>query len=182
MAELHSKAGNDRHRKNMHRAKRLSTKVDLTPMVDLGFLLITFFIITTTWSEPKSMKLFLPKGEADMPIGNSTALTVIPINNNRVFYYHGELPEALIKGLFDVTNFSITKGIGEIIRKKQLLLDHHPSLNRKDLILIIKPSDESNYKNLVDIMDEVLINNVTHYSVVDLHETEKIAMSNLSIN
>ena len=92
MAELNASHASRRD-KGIARSKKLSTRVDLTPMVDLGFLLITFFVFTTTASAPRAMPLNLPAGDnPDTKVGGSTALTVIPIDGDRVFYYHGDLP------------------------------------------------------------------------------------------
>lgn len=174
MAEIQSQTGDNRRKGAVRRSKKLSTKVDLTPMVDLGFLLITFFILTTTWGEAKSMKFIMPKGDDQtMPVALSTALTVIPIGNDKIFYYHGEPAATLSPGAYGTSNYNIDSGIGDVIRKKQARLNITPRFNAKDLMLVIKPADESSYKNMVDVMDEVLINQVTRYAVVDLSEEEK---------
>jgi len=138
MAEMNSSAGNNRQKGGLRRCKKLSTKVDLTPMVDLGFLLITFFVFTTSMTKPKAMNLYLPAGEiSTMPTGESTVLTIIPVSNDKVFYYHGDLDKAMQTGLHGITGFSITNGIGDIIRQKQIALDNNPKYTRKDLMLII---------------------------------------------
>jgi len=174
MAEIQSQTGNNWKKGAVRRSKKLSTKVDLTPMVDLGFLLITFFIITTTWSESKAMRFIMPKGDkADMPVPESTALTLIPISNNRIFYYHGNFAEAMPASAYSVSGYAIDSGIGAVIRKKQLQLSHSCPFSSKDLMLVIKPSPEASYKNLVDVMDEVLINGISHYAVVDLSAAEE---------
>lgn len=156
----------------VRKSKKLSTRVDLTPMVDLGFLLITFFIFTTTMSLPKSMKIVMPAGGPGMPIGNSTALTVIPIADNKIFYYHGELSEALSKNLYGISSFSFANGIGSVIRQKQSALDRS-GIGRNELMLIIKPAESSCFGNTVDILDEVLINEVGRYAVTELTKEEK---------
>jgi biopolymer transport protein ExbD len=168
MAELNTAAGHDRHR-GIARSKKLSTRVDLTPMVDLGFLLITFFVFTTTLSEPGVVKLNLPAGDAPgMEVPESTALTIIPIAADKVFYYHGNLADAEKNGLYGVTNFSIDKGISEVIRKKQQALGP----TRADMMLIIRPSDECRFQNVLDALDEAFLNKVLRYTIADITEEE----------
>jgi len=160
------------------RSKKLSTKVDLTPMVDLGFLLITFFIFTTTMSESKAMKLFMPDDSnpaVDMTVAQSNALTVIPLADNKVFYYHGELNDALKANTWGVTNYSERDGVGKIVRDKQAALDKIKPGKRNELMLMIKPAPESNYQNVVSALDEALINDVKRYAILDITPEEKEA-------
>lgn len=176
MAEVNVPAAGG-NKPGVRRSKKHSTRVDLTPMVDLGFLLITFFIFTTSMSSPKAMKLNMPDDTKDgvppMNIGNSTALTVIPINENKIFYYHGTLESALKENAFGVTSYSITDGLGQIIRTKQAALDKIKADKHEDLMVMIKPTPESNYQNVVNVLDEMLINDVKHYAVLDITPEEK---------
>lgn len=181
MAEIIN-AGNHRSGKGLRRSKKLSTKIDLTPMVDLGFLLITFFIFTTSMTEPKAMQLFLPAGvEKTTDWGKSAILTIIPIANDKVFYYHGELREAVIKKQLGVSNFAFNNGIGDIIRIKQKALDINPKYKRNDLMLIIKPSAVASYQNITDALDEVLINGLKHYTLIDIEKEEITELKNLGL-
>jgi biopolymer transport protein ExbD len=174
MAEINVPAASG-NKPGVRRSKKHSTRVDLTPMVDLGFLLITFFIFTTSMSSPKTMKLNMPDDsdirENDMPVGKSTALTVIPVNTNRIFYYHGALTDALQTNAYGITSYSMSDGLGQIIRTKQAALDKVGK--RKDLVVMVKPTQESNYQNVVNVLDEFLINEVTRYAIMDLTPEEK---------
>jgi hypothetical protein len=155
------------------RGKKLSTRVDLTPMVDLGFLLITFFIFTTTMSEPSAMKVVMPADSKDMmPVKDNGSLTMIPIANNRVFYYHGLLDKALLSGAYGYASYSYADGIGQVIRDKQAAMERAGKISRKDLMLIVKPMGTSTFQNVVDILDEVTINVVKSYALTDVSETE----------
>jgi len=165
MAEMDTSGGGG-HKKGpgVKKAKKLSTRVDLTPMVDLGFLLITFFVFTTTISQPTAMRLALPddkvKDEDQNKIKQSGALTILLGNNNNVFYYEGELtPDA---SNFKSSNFKDIRDV--IIRKKQQA--------DTNLVVVIKPNDQSNYKNFIDILDEMSINVVKRYAVVDISDVE----------
>jgi biopolymer transport protein ExbD len=166
MAEMDT-SGGGHHKKGpgVKKAKKLSTRVDLTPMVDLGFLLITFFIFTTTMSEPTAMRLFLPKDtekpEEQNKVKASGALSVMLAKNNQIFYYEGEL---MPNGEnFKSTNFKEIRDI--IINKKR-------STDPKDFMVVIKPGPESTYKNTVDILDEMTINEVKRYAMVDIFDVE----------
>jgi biopolymer transport protein ExbD len=181
MAELIAK-GNPLAEKGTRRCKKMSTKVDLTPMVDLGFLLITFFIFTTSMAAPKTMQLFLPAGEEPTTDwGESTALTIIPIGGNRVFYYHGKLNNAIPGKAFGVTSYDFNQGIGDIIRLKQKSLDASAKFKRSDMVLIIKPASTASYQNITDALDEVLINGLKHYSLVDIDIVEVNELKRMSL-
>lgn len=163
MAEIDPSGSNQQKNTGVKKGKKLSTRVDLTPMVDLGFLLITFFIFTTTMSQATAMKLIMPKDSTDSTQTPArSSLTFLLSKNNVVYYYQGLLTE-------DASNIRATSfpGIRSIIIQQQKRLD-----NPKDLMVIIKPEKESIYKNTVDALDEMTINGVKRYAMVDISPLE----------
>jgi len=165
MAEINTGGGGHKKGPGVKKSKKLSTRVDLTPMVDLGFLLITFFIFTTTMSQPTAMRLFLPK-DTDKPeeqnkVKASGALTLLLGQNDVVYYYEGELaPDA---SNFKTTTFKEVRDV--IINKKK-------STDPQDFVVVIKPNAESTYKNAIDALDEMTINDVKRYALVDISPVE----------
>src|SRR5919112_5522683 len=97
MASIDTGGGDSGHKKGpgVKKAKKMSTRIDMTPLVDLGFLLITFFIFTTTMSTPSTMDLFMPKDtDKDEELNKakeSGALTIMLGKDNHVYYYEGQL-------------------------------------------------------------------------------------------
>ncbi|HPZ86494.1 MAG TPA: biopolymer transporter ExbD [Flavihumibacter sp.] len=150
---------------NATAGKRRSLRVDLTPMVDLGFLLISFFIFTTTLSAMKEVRFYLPADGPPVTYGASTSLTLVPAANNRVWYFDGTLDEAKANNRIKQTGYALNNGIGDIIRAKQKQLE--PLGKKKELSVLICPSAASSYGNIVDLMDEMLINKVSKYAVSD---------------
>lgn len=142
-------------------------RTDMTPMVDLGFLLITFFVITTELSKPLTMDLAIPHDGAEMPLGMSDALTVLLDKNNTIYYYHGDWDKASKTNQVFKTSFSINDGIGKVIREKQQWLDIKNTKERRNgLMLLIKPGENAEYGNVVDMLDEALIHDVKKYAVL----------------
>ncbi len=141
----------------LKKGKKLSTRVDLTPMVDLGFLLITFFIFTTTMSQPTSMNLAMPK-DTDKPdeenkVKESGSLTLMLGKGNVIYYYFGSDPATM-----ETTNY---KDVRKIILDKKKATPHD------DFYVIIKPDKDATYKNAIDILDEMSINDVGRYGMID---------------
>ncbi|MEN9950055.1 MAG: hypothetical protein RLY85_807 [Bacteroidota bacterium] len=164
MASIDGGGDSGGHKKGpgVKKAKKMSTRVDMTPMVDLGFLLITFFIFTTTMSQPTAMNLFMPK-DVDKPeeqnkVKESGAFTIMLGKEDVVYYYEGLDPTKIQTATFKTIR-------DEIIRKKQ-------NTNPEDLVVIIKPTADATYKNTVDILDEMTINEIKRYAMVDISDTE----------
>jgi len=174
MAQI-QQAENNRPRRGVRRAKRDSTRIDMTPMVDLGFLLICFFVITTTMAQPRETRLIVPTEGPEMELPKSRTLTVLLSEGERIFYYAGDWENAFSKNEIFPSNYSTYEGIGNVIREKQKQLRARAAGDTKEneMILIIKASDQSSYGNLVDMLDEVLINDLKHYVIADLSAAEK---------
>jgi biopolymer transport protein ExbD len=145
--------------------KKHNLKVDMTPMVDLGFLLISFFIITTELSKPSVMNLYMPTEGPPTFTAESKSITFLIGANDKLFYYSGEEKDAGIKNPVIQTTWDEKKGVGKIISEKQLQLDKVKG-GRKEMVVIIKPGKESTYKNVVDLLDEMTIHLVTRFAVI----------------
>lgn len=148
--------------KRKHRSLA-SLKIDMTPLVDLGFLLITFFIFTTTMARPMITKLYMPADGDRGDLGKSSALTVLLAGENKVYCYEGRWEEALKNKRVRQTSYDVQTGIGKIIRQKQKSMD----AKKRDLMLLIKPLENASYKNVIDALDETTINSVTRYAIMD---------------
>jgi biopolymer transport protein ExbD len=161
MAEIQDKSGGG-GKGGKQRAKKASTKIDMTPMVDLGFLLLTFFILTTTFAKPQTMEINMPvkpkTEEEQIPLKASNALTILLGDNNIVYWYAG-LPDAPAAPGVQKTDYS-SNGL------RKLLLER--TRKNPKLVVLVKPMDESRYQNLVDMLDELNITETSKYAIVDV--------------
>jgi biopolymer transport protein ExbD len=170
-------SNSSRKRAGVTRMLKHTLKIDMTPMVDLGFLLIAFFVITTELSKPTMMNLNMPADGPPMPLGESSALSFLLGKNNTVYYYNGNWEEAKKNGTILKTTYSGIDGMRKIINEKQHRLDANSAINkegRNGLMLLIKPADNASYQNIVDVLDETAINQVKKYAVVKLSKEETI--------
>jgi biopolymer transport protein ExbD len=196
MAEMNTGGGGG-HEKG--KPKKLSTRVDFTPMVDLMFLLITFFMLATSMIKPQTMEIIMPAKE-DHPdpkkitkFENERAITIIMGKNNQLYYYLGAARDKDGKDAVIVTSDYSPKGLRSLLLERNKLtigrIREYKTLNsgkniadttfkrgitkikaedKKAPLVLIKPTKESNYGNLVNILDEMNICNIATYAVVDI--------------
>ena len=176
MAEMDTSSGGG-HKKGpgVKKPKKLSTRVDLTPMVDLGFLLITFFVFTTTMSKPTAMKMNEPKDDANeeekMKVKESAVMTILLGKADQVYYYNGILTAENASQIFKSSSFKDIRQV--ILDKRNAVPDGDKPTS--DLMYIIKADKEAKFKNAIDILDEMTINKIPpgHYAEVDINDAEK---------
>jgi biopolymer transport protein ExbD len=172
MAELNTGGGGGGHKGGKVRSKKQSTRVDLTAMVDLAFLLITFFMLTTTLLKPQAMDLFMPDKDKDQKekfdFADNRTMTILLGSGDRVEWYMGTVDKPQTPTVDNYGRDGIRK---VIIAKKKAVLEATKD-PKKGLLILIKPSDKSNYKNLVDILDEMKISEVPTYAIVDITSQE----------
>ena len=153
MAEISTPATH-RKTRGVRKSKKLSTRVDLTPMVDLGFLLITFFIFTTTMTQPTAMRLHLPADSDPTPTRESSVITLLISKNNTIYYYEGSNPQ--------------TGHTADFAAIRTILLDKKRRTDTAWFQVIIKPSPDATYGNTVNILDEMRIDDIRHYVLTDI--------------
>jgi len=179
------------------RAKKLPTRIDFTPMVDLGFLLITFFMLATSLIKPQTMEIVMPSdknvAEEDKSVAKaSQAVTLILGKNNSVFYYFGKSEGAkLIKtdysaeGLRKILlekNYNVAKQVEDLKAEKSKIKMNEDvyqkkleeiKANKNAAMVRIMATDDATYRNLVDALDEMNICSINRYAVVDLDDENK---------
>lgn len=174
MAELNTGGGDSKGKKV--RSKKQDAGVDLTAMVDLAFLLITFFMLTTSLSKPQSMNLAMPdknKEQIDepvLPIADDRTLTILLGEKNKMVWYYG-LPKTPIEGP-TVVGYGKNGIRKELLAKTKSVVAKYGD-PKKGLIVLVKASKKSTYRNLVDILDEIAITKVPTYAIVDITPEDK---------
>ncbi len=152
-----------------------SLRVDLTPMVDLGFLLITFFMLTTTMAQPKAMQVNVPDNSDAVVDGTAfpeeSTVTLIPAGRHQCYYYTGLLNSPADMHVAD------NNKIRSILQAQQLHAAALPatfSKNAHQLHVLIKPDNSSKYEDVVQMMDEMNILNVPYYTLATLTADEAV--------
>lgn len=193
MAEIQG-GGDSQGKGGKKRAKKQSTRVDMTPLVDLAFLLLTFFVLTSTFSKPKVLRMIFPEKLEDNPNVKKPevrdAVTILVSGDDRLFYYTGQISNATKIEEIDYTK----NGLRKLLKEKnfQLLSDLQKlqvKLNETDekdtaavnqidrevkklqkeskLVVLVKNDDKATFKNIIDVMDEFMITQVAKYFVTD---------------
>ena len=158
-------------RTNKRKQKAAAMKlieIDMNPMVDLAFLLLTFFMLTTTFNRPQAMEIVMPAKDKErevshQPIKESRALTLVLGEKTELYYYRG-LPESGINPI-------------ELAELPELLTG--VQMQVPDLIVLIKAHPESHFRSLVDVLDELNVQDVKRYAIASYEEQEENLLEGL---
>lgn len=205
MAEVQQSGGGEEKK---GKPKKQTLRVDFTPMVDMNMLLITFFMFCTTLSKPQIMDIAMPTDqklteEDEVKVKESKAITLILGEDNKVYYYTGipnysdyttlketdYSPEGLRKILLE-RNAPIVAKMRELrqekFEKKNRMSEEEFKTRSKEIkedkdgqVVVIKPTSEASYKNLVDALDEMQICSIAKYAIVDMTEGDQFLLENL---
>jgi len=202
--------GKKKHGKK--RAKKSSTRIDMTPMVDLGFLLLTFFILTTTFNKPQAMEINMPVKDKDLTeeeknkVPAKHTLNIILTDKNVVYWYFGVADPSKALPSLTKTNYS-QNGIRKLLIaennerhnmynqielwKKEVSTGkltndayrekvkvYRKTNQMSSLIVLLKPDKDSNYKNVVDALDEMAICNIGSYALLETNDLENQMVAN----
>ncbi len=204
MASIETGGGEEKKGK----PKKQTLRVDFTPMVDMNMLLITFFMFCTTLSKPQVMDIAMPTNEKlnedeEVKVKESKAITLILGENDKVYYYTGIpnyedyttlketdfSPEGLRALLLD-RNKTIVAKMKELKQEKfvtnKKMSDEEFQTRSKEIkgdkdgqVVVIKPTADANYANLVDALDEMQICSIDKYAIVDMTEGDQFLLENL---
>ena len=196
MAEIIDSGGGGKS-KGKKRAKKHGARIDMTPMVDLGFLLLTFFVLTSQFSKPKTMEINMPvDSENTTKVDSSTAMTILLTeNNDKIYYYYGMFkPQTSIlkttnyakdglRKVFLKRNEKViaqVKELKEKLSKGEIADTTYKRLaiaakgDKKAVFVIVKADEKSKYKNVIDVIDELsLVADIGKYAIVDISPAEK---------
>lgn len=158
--------GHDDEKGGKVRSKKASNKIDMTPMVDLGFLLLTFFMLASSFNTPQVMEINMPKKPKpgqEQPEVNVDKVLNLTLGANDVIYYYKGIDQANAEVDIKTTDYS-KNGVRKLLQEKRAEIP--------GLVVLIKPTDESVYKNVVDLFDEMNITDIKTYAMVDVPKFE----------
>ena len=162
MAEMsNGRANGKKNNGVVKKSNKTAPRVDMTPVTDLSFLLLTFFMLTTTFIKPQVMDLVLPEDKTEMNqpmVNEDRVLSLVPDADNKIYWFIGITDPEVHE-----TDYSET-GI------RRLLLEQNKAINK--IVVLIKPNRDSTYENLVNILDELEITEVARYALIDITEED----------
>ena len=202
MAEI-QEGGN---KKSNSKQKKMTVRVDFTPMVDMNMLLITFFMLCTTLSKPQTMEISMPSNDKNITdeerskVKASQAITLLLAGEDKLYYYEGEPNYEDFNSLKETTykadglramllrrNSAAVRKVNELKQQKADLKISDEEYDKQvseikagddTPTVIIKAEGEASYKNLIDALDEMQICNIGKYVIADMAEGDEFLIKN----
>lgn len=163
MVDTSGPRGHQRKKGRHKKKRRIGIKIDNTPMVDIAFLLLTFFMLTTTMNKPQTMEINLPpSNDVSVEVAQSNLFT-IRVKEDGTMYWNIGVDDPQRIEFKDLRSFMIQKN------------QENPKL-----ITLIKIDRKGKYTTMVDIMDELNVANITRFSIAPMQEADKKILAKAS--
>ncbi|MFA6468071.1 MAG: biopolymer transporter ExbD [Bacteroidota bacterium] len=159
--DLSQSKGKQKHGGKKKR-KRINVRIDMTPMVDVAFLLLTFFMLTTSMSKPQTMEINLPPSDTKADVAESNLLTLRITEDFRVFWNVGTEKPVTVDGANKKERLI---NLGKLLKER--------SRANPKLITLIKVDGKAKYIDMVDVMDELNINDISRFSLAPMEDKDK---------
>ena len=173
MAELTQNPS--RKSKGKHRRKRKSTRIDMTAMVDVAFLLLTFFVLTATLADQFAVELVMPVDGPPTEIAEQKLLTLILEEDDQISYYHG-----ITDPKINTTHYG-ANGLRKVLQQHLNRYEHRCEGKQKndcwDPIFLIKPQRKAKYRNVIDVLDELAIVQAPKYAIGDFTPADSVFLA-----
>ncbi|MBM3423009.1 MAG: biopolymer transporter ExbD [Chlorobi bacterium] len=170
MGMVDSPNGNHQAKKGRRQRKRLGFHLDMTPMVDVAFLLLTFFMLTTTFSKSNTMEINMPPETGEVRIAEQNVMTVRIAGDGMAYCSLGEeVPRRI--ALYEPSDSRRMVLSGDL----RSLLREQTAANRK-MVIVVKISEKAKYRNLVDLIDELNLMKIDRFSLDDYTDQDEAAI------
>ncbi len=157
VAEVRKKGGRKKKR-------RLAIHIDMTPMVDVSLLLLTFFMLTTAFNRPQAMEINLPPSDTKVEVAETNLMTLLVTPDGSIYYHIGTKPPQKVEWK-DFRN---------------LIINSNKANSR--LITLIKVSRKAKYQDMINILDELNVDNVTRFSLAPMTPQDQQALAKVGAN
>jgi len=149
-AEPHGKKKGGRKKK-----RRISVRIDMTPMVDVAFLLLTFFMLTTAFNRPQAMEINVPPNDSKVEVAASNLMTIRVVPDGSIYWnLSTDAPQKVVWKDFH-----------------NLIIDKNKTNTR--LITLIKVDRKAKYQDMINIIDELNLDNVTRFSLAPMTDDDQ---------
>ena len=170
MGLVDSPNGEGRSRKAKQKRKRIGFHIDMTPMVDVAFLLLTFFMLTTTFGKANTMEINIPPQDAEVKIAEENVMTLRIVEDGIAWWSLGEATPTQVELYPSGAESPVSLG-----REIRELLQRQTQSNSK-LAIVVRISDHARYKSLIDLMDEFKLMKIDRFSLDDFTEADEEAI------
>ena len=136
--------------------RRLGVRIDMTPMVDVAFLLLIFFMVTTVFRTPKALEINLPPKKIEQQVPKSKTFLIRILADGRLYWQDGASSQPWTR--------SSTAELKSVLA---------PYNGQTEKIMVVNIDRDAEFENMVNTLDELHAAKLTRFSITPLTDKDK---------